>query len=539
MTGAKKTKKEVIPEAKPLLEISKLSQLTTGLLILNIKKEVEEPGYTPIGRITTNRKVVQRRQEYSSELERVISEAKLTTVLLAEVKEQKKVEEKVYEPEEIINYYNGIFLDQVHQIKDKLFRLVALLLLVPENVPDSQKKDPRKIKYQPFMDKNGEELKKIGIFELLQQWNSGGIAVALDKRTQHHHFVSTLRLNEDFQKVKMSRQMSNPATSVFLSEFGRQKLAEVGEKAFAKWREETVNKQESTIKEIEANLQQVAEKLVEYFKIPVKPEDSADIINGYIEFLSSMDIRNEADVSKIRPDLKELIDDFIEVGKQAFGDELYSVYLVGSCARGEFVAGSSDVNMYFIMNTGTENDVAMSTDNFPLMSATFLSKAAFLSEAHQKDRFICWSDGVVVFGEKFDFDKKEFPQPGTLLTLLLNRGFIEKLEKIKQEVAALNNPTAAGLRRYTLKAVKIVMDFDFGVAMANKPFYTASRKKKIEYTKESWPGERRTTTLEQFYYQKASIRQEDFPVLVDTFLENAAKNYQKLLDVEKHIKENP
>ena len=72
-----------------------------------------------------------------------------------------KVGEKSYQPEEIISYYNGIFLDQVHQLKDKLFRMIALLLLVPETAQDNQKKDPKKIEYQPFLTKNEVKLKEI------------------------------------------------------------------------------------------------------------------------------------------------------------------------------------------------------------------------------------------------------------------------------------------------------------------------------------------------------------------------------------------
>jgi hypothetical protein len=163
-----------------------------------------------------------------------------------------------------------------------------------------------------------------------------------------------------------------------------------------------------------------------------------------------------------------------------------------------------------------------------------MTRSTFLSEAHKKERFICWSDGVLLFGEDIRFDKKDFPRPGTLLCLLLNSGFIEELEKIKTDVAALTKPTPAILRQYSLKAVKIMLDFDFGVAMANKPFYTASRSEKIKYTKESWPNERRTTTFEQIYY-KGIIKQEDFPMVIDTFLENARKNYDKMLEIEAEI----
>lgn len=516
---------------------SKLSQLNKGLLIANIQKEMEEPGYTPIGRITRNRKVVQRRQEYCSDIERALNEAELTTSLLSETENSKKINEKVYQPEDIISYYNGIFLDQVHQIKDKLIRMVMLLLLIPEKTPDHLKKDPNKVKLNTFLKINEVELRKIGVYDLFSQWNLGSLAVVLRKRTQYHHFVSTLKLNSDYQKITMSRLMLNPLTPNQLSEYGKKRMTEIGEEAFTRWRSEIVSKQENTIKVVKQNIEDVCSKLIPYFKVPVDLKEVALIVNQYTEFLASMDIKNEASINKIPPYMKPLIDGAVEIAKNEFGDKLNSIYLVGSCARNEFIPGSSDINMYFIFND--ESNFAFSRDELPLLSAVLMSKRAFLSEDHKKDRFICWSDGVLLYGEKIKFNEREFPKPGTLLSLLLNRGFIEKLEKIKAEVVNLKNPDAETLRPYCLKAVKIVMDWDFGVAMANKPLYTASRNDKLKYTKEAWPNERRTITLEQLYKGNATIKQSDFPLLIDVFMENAKPNYQKLLNVEKDILENP
>ena len=257
-----------------------------------------------------------------------------------------------------------------------------------------------------------------------------------------------------------------------------------------------------------------------------------------MEFLASMDIHNEASITKIPTDLKPLIDGFLEIAEKEIGGTLhlpYSVYLVGSCARGEYIPGCSDINLYFIFDADTNTNLSKSN---PLVNLVFLSKKQYQSNAHKKDRFICWSDGVLLHGNGFKMGKKDFPKPGSLLCLLLNKGFIEKLEQIRKEVAALKNQDPDTLRQYSVKMVKIMLDFDFGVAMSNKPFYTASRKGKIAYTKESWPNERRTNTFEQIYY-KGIIRQEDFPMVIDTFLENAKKNYQKLLDVEADIIKNP
>lgn len=91
------------------------------------------------------------------------------------------------------------------------------------------------------------------------------------------------------------------------------------------------------------------------------------------------------------------------------------------------------------------------------------------------------------------------------------------------------------MRRVSLTAVKIMLDFGFGVAMANKPLYISSRKIKIQYVKEMFPSaQRQTITFEAIYY-KGIIRQEDFSMVIDTFLENARKNYKKLIDVEANI----
>ena len=216
------------------------------------------------------------------------------------------------------------------------------------------------------------------------------------------------------------------------------------------------------------------------------------------------------------------------------GDKLVSVYLVGSSGRGEFIPGTSDINIYVITNI--DNCGSYSSDDVRPMNAIFLGKNEFLSEEHKKDRFICWSDGLLLHGEEIKFDKKELPKPGSILTLLLNRNFVEKLEKIKTDVAVLKKPNAKKLRPHCLKAVKIIMDWDFGVAMANKPFYTASRTGKLSYTKGAWPNERRTLTLEQLYMNNATITQSDFPLLIDVFFENAKPNLRKLLDIEKGTK---
>lgn len=524
-----KTKKTV--EQQPE---TKLSQLNKGLLVLNIKKEVEEPGYTPIGLITKNRGVVSRRQEYCADLQRTLDEAKLTAHLLSMVHAETKVGDKVCQPEELINYYNGVFLDQVHQIKDKLLRMVDRMMLEPEKSHDDEKKDPQEVKLAKLLKKYKTKLEEADIYQLLEQWSAGTFKVVLDKRTNHHHRVSSLKLNRDFQNIQMSRLMLNPFTVDRLTEYGKERMTELGKESFAKWKAEIVLKQESTIKEIEQNIEAVSGKLIDHFKIPVLPEDIASIVNEYTEYLSSLDITNQAKKEKVPKELNVLLEGIVEKAKQVFGDTLASAYLAGSVARGEFNPGISDINLYFIMSDeGLNIDI---TKNYPMLSAIFISENNFNSDQGKKHRFICWSDGIKLYGKDLDLKKEDFPKPGTLLCLLLNRDCFNHLKNLKTEIASLTSPNNETLREYTLKVAKIMLDFDFGVAMANKPFYSASRKQKIEYIKSSWPEGGRVNLLEQLYSGKI-VSQEDFNVLIDTYIDNMEKNYQKLIEVEEKVNE--
>jgi len=418
---------------------SNLSKLSKGLLLANIEKEMDEPGYTAINRITKNRTVVQRRSQYCNDIERVLSEAKLTTKLMMEVKEVKTIDNKTIQPEEIIIYYNGIFLDQVHQIKDKLFRLIDRMLLIPEVSQDNRKKDPKKLKTSSFLKSNEVILKKVGIYESLLEWTTGDLRVVLSKRTNHHHFVSTLQLNEDFQKIKMSRLMLTPSSSLYLSEYGNKRMKEIGEEYFGKWRKSIIEKQSRTLQEIQENVERIANKLIDYYQLPSKPEEVAGIVNRYTEFLGTLDINNLVSVTKIDPTVKEILDNFVAFAQNTVGEIVSSIYLVGSSGRGEFIPGCSQIDLYMILKDG--NYGPFNFDQARPVNVTFMSETVFLSKDKLKDRFICWSDGICLFGKKYDFDKNEFPKPGTLLCLLLNRGIVERLENIKETVAKLNKPS--------------------------------------------------------------------------------------------------
>lgn len=510
-----------------------LTDLKTGLLFLDFEQTTKEPEYEAMGRMTKKHSVIQKRYQYAQDLERAITEAELTSTLLFTVEPTVIIKKKSFDPEEIVSYYDGVFLDYVHQIKDKLFRLIWWMLQDENNKTDFN--EPKHIRLKSFR-QNESLLKSIKIYETLHQWDqksSTGIAIALKKRLQHHHFISNLQLNSDFQKIRMSKTMLAPTSINMLSDYGKTRMKQIGEESYAKWKSDIVNKHRDTLTQIDENINQIADKLIEYYKIPTQPEKQAEVINTYFEVQKRFDIENKTSISKITPELKDIVDTFVLFNKNFFKDRLISIYLTGSAPRGEFVPGSSNINVIIIISFNTYGLLPKKIN--PIFDVRFFGEKEFLSEQNKKWQFICWSDGLLIHGKNFAFDKKEFPKPGTLLTLLLNRGVIEELEKIKIEVSGLTKPSKKEMRQHSLRAVKIMLDFGFGVAIANKPLYTSSRKEKIQYVKEMFPSAQRQTITFEAIYNRGIIRQKDFSMMIDTFLENARKNYAKLIQVEKEI----
>ncbi len=59
---------------------------------------------------------------------------------------------------------------------------------------------------------------------------------------------------------------------------------------------------------------------------------------------------SEVSKDKIQSDLWPTINECIEIAKDILGQHLHSIYLRGSAAKGQFIAGISDLDMEFILN---------------------------------------------------------------------------------------------------------------------------------------------------------------------------------------------
>ena len=108
--------------------------------------------------------VIEKRHNYADELDRSFLELKLTRKLLSEVKNEIRISGKTFTPVEIITYYDGIFINFVHQIKDKLFGLIWWLY--QDENSSSYIREPEKFKLQNKKSLiNSEPISK-----LLEEW---------------------------------------------------------------------------------------------------------------------------------------------------------------------------------------------------------------------------------------------------------------------------------------------------------------------------------------------------------------------------------
>jgi hypothetical protein len=505
---------------------SSLEKLNSGLLMAYFKREIEDSAYSVIGRITFGHLVEQKRHSYVGELTRVLDELEITANLLKDIDATttKDINGKLKQPEDLISYYTGIFFDLVHQAKDKLLRLLDYM--AADERTKTEYKEADKVRFN----KHEEVMKEIGIADLIEEWkqDSGPIGVILKKRTQHHHFTSNVQLNGDLQKLKMTRTMLSPQASSQLNEAGKKYMEDLGKESFEKYRNDIVDKQEHALGIIRDNLDAIAEKLIAHYHMANDYKTQAEFTTEYMDYLGSLHINNEASIDKVAENALISVKDILAIPSD-IKDEVISVYGAGSYFRNEFYEGSSDINLYVI----TKNTTRIFDTELPV-TLYVLSEEDFLSDTHKRDQFICWSDGVLLQGKEYEWNAKDFPKPGTLLSMLLNRGIVEELEDIQSRISSLAEPTPLELRLVELHATKKMLDYLFGIAMSNKPFYTASRSKRIEYIKEVFDVNALTLTLERVYFGLIAEK-DSFCQMMDAFLKIARENYAKQESIESKI----
>ena len=262
-----------------------------------------------------------------------------------------------------------------------------------------------------------------------------------------------------------------------------------------------------------------------------KNEFFRNLLSAFVQMLTSLHIKNVSSLEKIPPDIQSKFNNGVDQIKAAFSDHIVSMYLVGSLGRGEYINGISDINIYVIASDDCTPNLSLD-EQFTVLK---FSPEGFASEAGKKYRFICWADGILIAGEDL-LGTEEFPKPGLDLALLLNDDFVEDVQAWNQWIR--DNPQASSSKicQQSKIMAKRMLDFVYGVAIANKPTFTSSRKERVEGINEMFPGdnERVIRTLSRII-QYGARSLEDLKNMVAGFNPKAFENLKKMKSAQRQL----
>lgn len=518
-------------EIKPYA--NNFEKLKAGTLFRSIQKENREPENIALGQISKELAFLQRQSQYVGEIERVMKELRLSATLIKECKTM-AVPEGVAR-QELLAYYQGNFLTLVHQMKDKVVQLVHLM--TEGKVPEKPSIEDD-VSVSDLLRKKQKDLRAIGIEDDIKLWEqdspTGGIAVALRKRTHHHHRVSGLRYDQDFVNLGFTDIATNPNFQQGLTDYGKEQIEKMRLESTERLFSGALSKAQSTLTAIEENVEKISGALVSHFKLPISQEEASEIITKQSEMLGSFDVVNRCSIDKVPEPHRSMLNDLLTNIQEKHKDEVVSVYLVGSLGRGEYEEGYSDINVYIILNVNDEAGQALREDF--MFSLRVFSEKEFLSERSQKFRVIAKADGILLYGKDLLKDEK-LPKAGLLLALILNDDILETLDNAKKW--ADENPTAPqrDIAKKSRRLAKRLIDFIYGVAMSNKPQYTASRKERVERVLEEFPDKKVIDTLMGISRYGVG-EMESFNNTIEGFGPKAEMNLKKMQDVKIGIEKN-
>ena len=510
---------------------SYFDQLKSGLLLASIEQTTKEPENYVLERISHQAFFLQKRSRYAHEVDRVIDELRMTVSLMEHIPGNFQIQELSAKEENLLLYFQGIFFDLIHQLKDKLLQLVYLLTF--DAVPDTPYQETD-VSLSDLLRRRHDKLKAHDLEHLLQAWSqdsSSGIGVVLRKRTIHHHRVSSLPLTDLFQKVQFAGLMRQPHLESYLTDYGKEQMEKLEKESRESLKWDVLQKARKTLAEVEDNLNSVSKAFVTNIDLGAPQEKIKSTLSAFIQMLTSLRIQNLSSLQKIPPNIQSKFDKGVDQIKAAFSDHLVSLYLVGSLGRGEYIDGISDINIYVV----AANDFTPNLNLDEQFTVLKFSPEGFLSEAGKKYRFICWADGVLIAGKDL-LGTEVFPRPGLNLALLLNSDFVEDVQAWEQWIIDKPRASSSQIGQQSKIMAKRMLDFVYGVAIANKPTFTSSRKERVERINEMFPGsnERVIRTLSRIIqYGTRSV--EDLRNMIAGFSPKAFENLEKMKAAEHQL----
>jgi predicted nucleotidyltransferase len=424
-------------------------------------------------------------------------------------------------------------------MKDKVLQFVNLI--TEEAAPDNPAKESD-VSLTDLLRRKERRLSEIGIIESLRQWDQqsaeGGIAVALRRRTHHHHRISGLRYNKDVLNLGFIEIAKQSPFQDFLTDVGKERIRSMEEESSKRFIADAERKSQDTLLQIENNIDAISKSIVAYYKLPFILEDIKRILVDHTLVSTSFDLKNECTIDKLPELHKRKLDQFIAKVARNWSDFVDCVYLVGSLGRGEFEEGHSDVNVFVVFRDsakhGLMEDILSLIPYGDELSLRVWSKKDFHAETNKKWRFIVFSDGLLLFGQDL-IGNEEFPKPGMLVALLLNDDMPKNLQEAEEW--ARSNPAATPLQisAHSKQLAKRLIDFVYGVVIANKPEFTSSREERINSILEMYPQNKRMVDTLRRVSKYGVGDFESFHILIEGFRPKVERNLAKMQQVRASI----
>lgn len=507
-------------------------KLKAGCLFRSLEKENGEPENIAIGQISKELRFLQRRSEYTNEIERVLKELRLTASLIKECKDRDPI--AWMSRQELLAYYQGVFFALVHQIKDKLVQLVHLM--TEETLPEKPAIE-NDISISDLLRKKITQLQTMEIVNDMRQWEQDNetskIAVVLRKRTHHHHRISGLRYDKDYLNLGLTDLAAQPSFRDQLTDYGKEQMDKMQMESAERLFSGAISKAEDTLNEIEGNVERISAALVSYFKLPTSQEEVASIVNEHSKMLSSFDVANRCSIDKVIEPYRSMLNDLV-TKVQAQHKEVAAIYLVGSLGRGEYEEGYSDVNVYIVLDVSDDEQGQAVRKDF-MFSLRVFTRAEFATETSKKYRIIAKADGILLFGE--DLVKDERPKAGLFLALTLNEDILDVMDGAIEWMN--QNPKASPIEisKKSRWLAKRFIDFIYGVVMSNKPQYTSSRAERVERINEMYPENKKMLETLMGISRHGVGELESFKNMIEGFRPKAEVNLKKMRDVKIHIEQ--
>lgn len=520
-----------------------LEKLKIGCLLRSIQKEMSEPENIAIGQISKELRYLQRHSEYANEIERVLKELGLTVKLIEQARSSKF---EGVSPQELLIYYQGIFLTLVHQMKDKLTQLINLV--TEDTIPEKPSIEEN-IRVSKLLNKKQKILQTIGIEEEVKQWDQDNtnskIAVVLRKRTLHHHLVSKLVYDQDFLNLNFTATATQPNFQEGLSDYGKKVIEKIKLESEERFFNNALTKTNDTLNILKENIEKISLALVEYLKLPISEKEMRDIIDNWVKMLNSFDIVNKSSIEKIPEPYKTLLTNFVRNLQEQYKSLIVAVYLVGSLGRGEYEEGYSDVNLYVIIDSDKEyektpEEILGSMRYDWGLNLRVFSKLSFLSDGCKKYRIIAKSDGVLLCG--FDLLKDEkIPKAGMFLAEILNNDILDNLNNAQKWIK--ENPSASPLQisKKSRFIAKRIIDFMYGIVISNKPQFTSNREERaVKINNDMYPKSKEGVNALLAVTKYGIDELDNFGELIEGFRPKAEEGLKKMQDVKAQLeKKNP